>query len=126
MKTLLRFQSNRTAVIAVIGTLALSQLNVVAGQDRSSNTTRSGVIGPASSLVGLTEAQVRSALGTVSGSRIGAWYFDSEVGTLTVFFKNGVVSEVNPPGFELGVLAAKTPAERAAFVAVVNAKTETE
>jgi hypothetical protein len=124
MKRLLRLESSRAGALAVIWTLAFS-LNV-AGQAPSSNTTRSGVTGPASSLIGHTEAQVRSELGPPSLTQGVSWHFDSAVGTLTLYFKNGVVSEVNPPDFELGVLAARTAAERAAFVDALRAKVDAE
>jgi hypothetical protein len=110
------------AAILIVA-LAMSPLRAA---QSSSGASAGATSGPASSLVGLSQAQVRSLLGPASGVESYAWYFDSPVGTLTVFFKNGVVSAVEPIDFEKGVLAAKTAAERAAFVDAVRAKEKAE
>lgn len=102
-----------------------------AGQAAPSERARSGITGPASSLVGLTEAQVRSRLGEPSekedkGGGSFVLLFDCSVGpirTLSVFFnRRGVVSQVSDADFELGMLTAKTPAERLAFGEAMSAK----
>jgi hypothetical protein len=106
----------QAAILAAIWTL--TSLNV-AGQ---TPPTRSGVTGPASSLVGFREAQVESQMGRPSLRQPGTWNYDSPLGTLRVNFKNGAVSEVTPPDFEMGVLTARTPAERAEYVEAARTK----
>jgi hypothetical protein len=84
----------------------------VAGASQAAAAPSSG---PAS-LVGLTQTQVRSELGAPSFIQNDIWSFDSRIGTLSVTFKNGVVSQVSPRDFDLGILKAKTPAEVAVYV----------
>jgi hypothetical protein len=61
----------------------------------------------ASSLIGKTHSQVRAKIGVPTLVQDDIWYFDTPVGTLRVYFKNGVVSEVHPSNLRLGHVAAR-------------------
>lgn len=111
-----------TAILALV----LLHSIRVEGEQNSSGAISSTLSGPASTLVGFTEAQVRSALGGATSTQPGVWYYDSPVGTLTVEFEKGLVSAVRPADFELLVLSAKSPAERTAAVEAARAKAAAE
>ena len=111
-----------TAILALV----LLHSIRVEGEQNSSGAVSSTLSGPASTLVGFTEAQVRSALGGATSTQRGFWYYDSPVGTLTVEFEKGLVSAVRPADFELLVLSAKSPAERTAAVEAIRAKAAAE
>ena len=83
----------RATGLALLVFLALPQVHLVgASQAPSDNTAGGRVTGPASSLVGLSQAQVRSELGAPSFAQNDILFFDSPIGTLRVTFRNGMVS----------------------------------
>jgi len=72
--------------------------------------TRATMSGPASQLLGATDARVREVLGMPSLVSNGAWAYDGGRRTLHVYFKGGVVSEVRPTDVDLSTFAPREAA----------------
>jgi hypothetical protein len=107
---------NHYALIGLIAAFGWFQVDMtVKGQAALPSTAQGAGTGPASSLIGLSDKQVRAALGSPKVIRNGVWYFDASNRTLVINFANGLVSAVVPADFELGILTAKTASERAAY-----------
>ena len=72
----------------------------------------------ASSLIGLTETQVRETLGSPSLTQCGVWNYDTASGTVQLHFQDQTVSEVRPPDFEFTAFSEPNPSGQGSYTNV--------